>query len=358
MPAAQGWPLWWAGVACALSCALPSSQTPDNVESGHREEPVLATWRGGELGTAEVEQHAADRLRDLDVRYALERYELVGMALDAALEDVLLEAEREARGLSSVQRLLTIEVDGKSPPPTDEELRTEFVVFQQRMPGATWEEARGYLSRQLREERRQRRHKAFLGELKEQHEVVVALPYPDIPRVWPLLREHDPILGEQDAPVTLVLFAEYQCRYCGELVPQLDRVLEQHQGEVRVVFKDFPLAGHGRARAAAKAAQCAGTQGRYWALGRRLFAAQGHLADEDLRRLAVDAGLDVRAWERCTRDPGWEARINEDAADGRAVGVESTPTLFVNGLMVRGIQSYDRLNSLVDQELRRVARTP
>ena len=94
---------------------------------------------------------------------------------------------------------------------------------------------------------------AYLEELRSKAGIRRSFPYPDIPRVQVPVGEADPILGDANAPVTIVQFAEYQCYYCNKASPTIDALVEKYPGKVRVVFKDYPLPNHERAMPAAQA---------------------------------------------------------------------------------------------------------
>ena len=315
------------------------------------DDPAVATWRGETIRLTEVEARVQDKLREIRVRYELDRHAMLSMALDAEIEKRLLSEEATRRGLDSVDALLEREVDGKVGEPPLEDLREAFVSFQQQVPAARFEEASAHLAKELRRVRRDERYQEYVSGLRRDASMKLSLPYPNIPPVEVPIRAHDPQIGPDGAEVTLVQFAEFQCYYCRQVAPNIDRLMQEYEGSLRVVFKDFPLRGHSRAREAARAAGCAGRQEQYWPLAQRLFEAQAQVSDEGLRELVRSLGLDVGAWSRCISEPVWDAYIDEDVRDGMSVGVTATPTIFVNGVMVAGSQPYEALAALVEQQL-------
>lgn len=340
--------LW---VACATGAVDRSRPVRETQDDG-RDQVTVASWDGGVLSMAQIEDRLASELRRMDIEHRLERYELLHRTLDGVVEETLLAQEVERRGLSGVDELMRIEVDERTPEPTEEALRAEFERFVRQVPRATYDEARPYLRKELRAQLREARREAFLAEVRDDSDLELTFPYPDIPRIDVPIREHDPSLGPDDAAVTIVEFAEYQCFYCRRVRPTLEKLVERYEGQVRVVYKDFPLAGHERARPAAIAAQCAGQQGAYWEMNALLMDRPDQLEDSHLRGYITSLGLDVAAWDQCFEDGVWQRRIDDDLRDGHAAGVSSTPTFFVNGRMVLGAQSYDRFAALVEEELR------
>ncbi len=156
-----------------------------------------------------------------------------------------------------------------------------------------------------------------------------------------------PSLGPADAKVTLVLFSDFECPFCRRLAPVVVR-LAREQGDLRVVFRNFPLPSHPKARAAAKAAMAAHRQGKFWAYHDRLFSYRGPLSDAAFEKIAAEAGLDVERFRKDLEDPAVAAAIDEDVALGKRFGVVATPTMFVNGRYIRGAQSAKSLLSVVE----------
>jgi protein-disulfide isomerase len=122
---------------------------------------------------------------------------------------------------------------------------------------------------------------------------------------------------------------------------------------VRLVVKDFPLASHALARSAHEAARCAAEGGRFWPYHDRLFEAQPRFEREELRRYAVDAGLDSAQFTRCLDSRAFAAIVEADVSQGRALGVRGTPTFFVNGEMIVGAQSVETFRRAIDAALAR-----
>jgi len=137
--------------------------------------------------------------------------------------------------------------------------------------------------------------------------------------------------GAPMAVVTIVEFSDFECPYCGAAHPIIKRALRELEGKVRLAFKNFPLDGHVRAMPAARAAVAAGRQGKFWEMHDMLFEHQSALEDEDLERYAREIGLDVDRFRADLASPEVQRSIDADKAEGRRVGVQGTPTIFVNG---------------------------
>jgi len=144
-----------------------------------------------------------------------------------------------------------------------------------------------------------------------------------------------PMLGSPMAPVTIVVFSDFECPYCARAHPILQEILREYEGQVRVFFRHFPLSGHPRAVPAARAAIAAGEQDRFWEMASLLYEHQRQLADEDLERYAAQLGLDLDRFRAAMHAPATQARVERDKEEGRRLGVDATPTFFVNGRRFR-----------------------
>ncbi|MCS6798489.1 MAG: thioredoxin domain-containing protein [Myxococcota bacterium] len=161
--------------------------------------------------------------------------------------------------------------------------------------------------------------------------------------------DHAPVRGDPTAAVTLVVFSDFECPYCAAAHPVLQRLLREHDGQVRLAFLHYPLEGHPHARAAARAAVAAHIQGKFWAMHDRLFENQDRLTDSDLREHARAIGLDMARFERDFLDPATAERIEADRAQGRRAAIRGTPTIFVNGR--RFDEPLEALEPYVREEL-------
>jgi len=171
-----------------------------------------------------------------------------------------------------------------------------------------------------------------------------------------------PSLGAADAPVTIVVFSDYQCMFCKafvvERLPEIKRDFID-TGKVRLVSRDFPLRRHPRARPAAAAAACADRQDRYWDMHEILFAHQDRFSDEQLRSYAAELELDTEAFDRCLADPTVEARIDEDLAVVRQARINGTPAFLIgvehdgiiSGTLIIGFQPASVFAAEIDQYL-------
>ena len=121
---------------------------------------------------------------------------------------------------------------------------------------------------------------------------------------------------------------------------------------MRLVYKDFPLPSHSLAMPAHEAARCAGDQGRYWAYHDVLFERQPRFERQDLVDYAVNLNLDRERFERCLDGHKFRATVEADFAEGRELGVRSTPTFLINGKPLVGAQPIENFRAAIDDALR------
>jgi protein-disulfide isomerase len=159
-----------------------------------------------------------------------------------------------------------------------------------------------------------------------------------------------PSKGELSAPVTIVEFSDFQCPFCAKAVTPLEGIMAGQQGNLRWVFKNFPLGNHADAPLAHRAALAAGEQGKFWEMHDLIFAHQKTIKRAHLLSLASQLNLDLERFQKDLDDPRLEARIQADRNEGVKAGVQATPTFVINGEVVSGF-SLPRFQEIVRRQL-------
>jgi protein-disulfide isomerase len=160
-----------------------------------------------------------------------------------------------------------------------------------------------------------------------------------------------PARGPETAEVIVVVFGDFECPLCRRQLDPLRRIEEQYPGHVRLVWKHLPLATHPNARAAAEAAVCAHRQGKFWPFHEALYRNFGRLGRADLVRAAAAVGLNLAAFTADLDAGRCAAAVDADLAEAKALGLDNTPSLFVNGLRLPGLRSLADLHTVVEEEL-------
>jgi protein-disulfide isomerase len=163
--------------------------------------------------------------------------------------------------------------------------------------------------------------------------------------------------GNANAPVTLDVYADFQCPYCAQFEPELQQLAAQYidTGKVKLVYHNFPIIGP-ESQTAAQAAECAGDQNQFWRFANIMFKRQGAensgvFTADNLKRMAADAKLDTQAFNTCLDSGKYASTVSQQEAEGRQRGVQATPTFFINGQIHEGGVPYNQLVALINAAL-------
>ena len=164
------------------------------------------------------------------------------------------------------------------------------------------------------------------------------------------------VRGPRTAPVTIEVYGDFQCPSCGIFSAALGGLEKQYEGQVRVIFHEFPLAMHNHAMEAAMAAEAAGRQGRFWEMHDMLYRYQSVWSKvSDVSRFfaayAESLGLDLGRFQLDAKSPDLQARIISEGDAGVARGVKNTPTIFINGREVQNAFKPEILEQTIDAAL-------
>ena len=273
------------------------------------------------------------------------------VALDAIVADMLIEQAAKAKG-QTPEQYREAEVTRRLTPVTDGQVAAFFAQNQAQMQGRSLEQMGPAIRQYLQDQQRQTAFQAMVAELRKAGPAVSVIL--DAPRYTVSVAADDPVLGSASAPVTLIEFSDFQCPFCARVMPTLKRVKETYGDRVRIVWKDFPLTSiHPQAFKAAEAGQCAREQGKFWELHDRLFANQQALQPEALKEHAAAVGLDLAKFNACFDASKYGERVQQQMTAGNQLGVQSTPSIFINGRMVSGAQPYEVFTAIIDEELAR-----
>ena len=311
---------------------------------------TLASWTGGAITQAQVEEEAKAELIALEVEYLQSRHEVLQQT---AHRLVINEAmgERAKADDMELDPWLEKAVSSRIAPATEDEIQAFYAQYKSQMGGQELEAVRSQVVAAIEQQRGAEAARALVAELYDAYKIEVDVPYPEMPRI-PMEEAGNPSLGPEDAEITIVEFAEYECGYCSRAKITIDRLMEEYKGRIRLVYRDFPLQFHERAIPAAVAANCAGEQSLYWEMHNKLLSGQANLDDESLANYAESSGVDMDQWRACVAKP--EVQVQEIMADmeaGAKAGVTGTPAFFVNGIFLSGALPYEAFKELIDREL-------
>ncbi len=166
-------------------------------------------------------------------------------------------------------------------------------------------------------------------------------------KVWDVDIKGSIARGPASAPITLVEFTAFQCGFCARSQATINQILQTYPGKVHHVVKYSPL----RDDKAEVASLAAGRQGKYWEYREKLFSNQRAINDQNLRVWAREVGLDLARFEKDLADPALAADVKQDALQALQLGVNGTPTFFINGKKLVGAHPFASFKRIIDQEL-------
>jgi protein-disulfide isomerase len=172
-------------------------------------------------------------------------------------------------------------------------------------------------------------------------------------RVYQVDAGNAPAKGPRTAPVQIVEFSDFQCPYCGRVVPTIKQITDKYGEKVRVSFRNFPLPFHSNAHIAAEAGAAAAAQGKFWEMHDKMFANQQTLDRASLEKYAAELGLDVGKFKSDLDSGKYKDAVNKDVEYARTINVNGTPAFFVNGHFINGAMPYESFASLIDEELKK-----
>jgi protein-disulfide isomerase len=304
---------------------------------------VLATVAGQPI-TAGI---MMERLKPIIYQLRLDAYSIEKPALDLAINNVLLLAESKAKNVPS-DEILRKEITEKIKPPTEPQI-AKFYEDNKSGLKAELSTIRNQIASYLQEQDRQRLEQELSDRLRKGANIRLLISEPEVP-VQVISVDDDPARGVANAPVTIVEFTDFQCPACAGMNPVLEEALKLYGNKVRLVIRDFPLAMHANALKAAEAANAAHAQGKFFEYAALLFKRQDALDVASLKKYATELGLDRARFDAALDSGKYAEEIRKDMNDGQLYGIGSTPSIFVNGKLLK-LLSSEGLRAAIDQAL-------
>ena len=167
--------------------------------------------------------------------------------------------------------------------------------------------------------------------------------------------DDDPVLGDENAPLTIVEFSDFQCPYCARFREQTFDLIKENYvdtGKVKFVYRDFPLSSiHPMAQKASEASECADEQGKYWEYHDKIFAEQSSLSINSLKQWASDIGMDTAKFNDCLDSGKYESEVKSDLNDAMNSGGRGTPYFLVGNVPLSGAQPFSAFQQAIDSQL-------
>jgi len=328
----------------ALSLTVTSAFADDQGQSGS---DVVAEVGGHKITKSRLDAHQSDnmaRARAQLIQAQETFYEAERSALDREIDKELLSQEAAKQHITG-DELLRREAEAGAKTPSEETMRVYYLGSGSKEP---YEAVRDKILKSIRALEEKQAADDYIKKLRAKQTVKISLlpPHQDV------ASGDLPAMGSSSAPVSVVEFADYQCPYCRQEEPTMQRLREEFKDKIKLSYRDFPLPMHPYARKAAEAARCASVQGKFWPYHDRIFTGSADdLALPGLKKSARDIGLNGDKFDKCLESSEQAAAVEKDLNDGKELGINGTPTIYVNGYAISGAASYDQVRDLVQQQL-------
>jgi protein-disulfide isomerase len=341
----------WLANAAIGGAFEPAVATPSS-------DAAVATVNGKPLAYAQVSSDIDAKLEPMQHKYAVQlqqlrlgneraRSGLIENQIEDVIDQRVLALEATARKSSTAALLQAV----KARVISDDQVHA-FYESQQAQIGQPFADVAAQIKQYLEKEAAAEARDNYVHSLRKKYKAVVT---------WEPLREEiearGPQRGPNDAAITIVEFSDFQCPFCGRLEPVLRDLLKEYPTQVRLLFRNMPLAAvHPNAQKAAEAGVCADNQGKFWVMHDLLYAEQNSLSADALKEKAKRLSLDSAAFDDCLDSGHGGVAVKTDLDAGEHLGIISTPASFLNGRFVGGALPLFQWRALVDDELARIAR--
>ena len=286
---------------------------------------VLATVNGSKVTSGDLE----DAVRGYMYKFRHDIWEVENEALENRIADILVDQEAKRRN-TTVEALTAAEILPKAKKVDAFDASKFYNEHKDQFGGRPFTEIRDDLIKLLESHEVYNAKRAFAKTLSKTATVKINLVEPASPS-YTIETTGRPVLGQATAPVTIIVFSDFECPKCAAAHTTLDAIAKEFTGKVRVVVRNYPLEQHLWSYRAAQAAEAAFEQGKYWEYADLLFANQKELSAEKLKQLATQVGLDRAKFDAALDSGKFAAVVDRDVIEGNRVGVQGTPTVFVNG---------------------------
>lgn len=166
----------------------------------------------------------------------------------------------------------------------------------------------------------------------------------------------DPFKGDENAKVVIVEFSDFECPFCLQAFPIVREVMSTYGDQIKFIYRDFPdTVSHPNAQKAAEAGECAHEQGKFWEMHDKMFININYsgLSVPALKQYAQEIRLDTESFNKCLDEGRYEYEVLQDIADGYLLGVDATPTFFIDGHRIAGVIPLEEFKEAIDLGLER-----
>jgi protein-disulfide isomerase len=288
----------------------------------------------------------AQQQQMFEIQY--ESYEKSKQAVDGLVLDTYLseEAAKQKKTKEEVGNKL---FDVKEA--TDKEIKHWYDENKGRIPpNYQFDQIKGEISKIVKQERVKAKRDEVLEKLKKDKKFSLALAKPSAPKV-DVKFEGFPSKGKDDAKVTIVEFADYQCPHCKEAVDGFKKITEKMKNKVKFYYIDFPINPSGVSRIVAEGSHCATEQSKFWEYHYKAFEGQAALDKDSPTKLAKELKLDEAKFKACMDANKGKALVEKGRTEGERIGVSGTPYIVINGERYLGAHTVEALTKEIESKL-------
>lgn len=317
---------------------------------GGSNEP-LAVFDGGSVTQKDVERNNEQEFYEIRMK----EFQIKQQAAFESARERIFENEAKKKGIS-VDKFVEGEMAKRRGAVTEEGIRQFYETNKQRI-NQPFAIVKDRIRQQLINNQEKGARDSLTAELFKTYNFKFNLKEPQAP-VLVIANDGKPFWGKADAKVVITEFSDFECPYCRQIQPDVQRLKAEYSGKIKWVFRNFPLDFHAQAMPTHIAASCAGKQSKYFEFQSRVFAIPYNGRELDmsaaqLENVAKGIGLNLATYKQCFADVGGATRneIEADMRYGQKIGVRGTPTIYINGVLYQQERSYGAMKDAIDKLL-------
>lgn len=326
-------------VACTQNESIANDSGVHYVKKDGATAGVVAKFNGKEITQDELEKASPGVFAKRLEVYSEQKNALEDFVRNAVLEDLAQKAK------VPMEEYMKREMEAAKKRVSDKEveafLKSKSVPDTSKVPADVKDQVRGLLHIQK-----------IVSSATKSNQVELYLKRPKATPINFKL-DGEATWGNADAPVTIVEYSDFQCYYCGQARARLNELKKIYGKKLRIVYKHYPLPSHPAARPAAEASMCVNEQGseKFWKFHDMLFDNQKDWTIDDYKDFAKKSGADVKKFEECFTAKKYAALVEASLQEGQKLGINSTPSFFVNSQLVKGAQPVAEFREIIDEAL-------
>jgi protein-disulfide isomerase len=341
----------YSGLVNRLKMTNVVSKSADVTAANLAPGAVLVSINGDPLRVDSINE----RMKSYSYKMQMRIYSIRKEILDRRINDLLIVAEANKRKIQP-DEIVRTEITEKLKTPTDAEI-AKFYEQNKANIKSDLAGAKIAIANYLMQQQQEELELALANKLRTGGNLKIFLREPQAPVVNVTLGT-GASRGDVNSPVTVVEFTDFQCSACGGMYPIAEEVLKSYGPRVHFVMRNFPLTTvHPNAYNAAQAAEAAKAQGKFWEYIDVLFKNQTTLDRDSLKKYATQVGLDRKQFDIDFDSGKYEPIVRHDLEEGEGYGIDSTPTFFINGIMLTDY-SGEGLRAAIDKAFARAGKKP